>query len=542
MRFSGLKIKNFACFGGEGIHIENLSTVNIFIGENNCGKSNSLRMWSFLESLPFPDGYQIVNFPIEDTSLFYKFNPNSKIEIEFYFDDKDNEIKEITDPLGYRGVPYFKYSLTRNGETNYSLQLVESFVHDCEEFLIRNYVVAKMGVSGGTLQDRTRDVINLIQPGKFISIPHVEHIDEFRKLTNEKEIRKALHSVIQFSYKNPENKKKKEKLNKFIENVLGYPAEITIPDIEDEIEIIIEDFHQPLHKTGTGVHEIILIGLKLFLLNEKSLVCIDEPELHLHPRVQRSFLNFISKETDHIYFIATHSNSFLDFQIENKQIYRVFKDTDSIKIKICPDIQSQRSILEDLGVRASELLQTNGIIWVEGPSDRIYIKKWVQILNPNLIEGLHFNFQYYGGRLLNHYSIENSEFNEFLNILTVNNNAVIVMDSDCLKPHTIEDLNKTKQRIIKECGSNNIEYWVTSGREIENYISNEILEKICGEPIKRDKFIKIKTYCKKFNPDDKIAFARDAIDLMSESEIEDNFDLKEKIQSIVRNIENWNDL
>ena len=37
-------------------------------------------------------------------------------------------------------------------------------------------------------------------------------------------------------------------------------------------------------------------------------------------------------------------------------------------------------ILDDLEARASDLLQANGIVWVEGPSDRIYFKN--RILNP----------------------------------------------------------------------------------------------------------------------------------------------------------------
>ena len=32
-------------------------------------------------------------------------------------------------------------------------------------------------------------------------------------------------------------------------------------------------------------------------------------------------------------------------------------------------------VLDDLGAKASDIFQSNGIIWVEGPSDRIYIKK-----------------------------------------------------------------------------------------------------------------------------------------------------------------------
>lgn len=37
-------------------------------------------------------------------------------------------------------------------------------------------------------------------------------------------------------------------------------------------------------------------------------------------------------------------------------------------------------LLDDLGFKASDLLQSNCVIWVEGPSDRIYIKKMAQTI------------------------------------------------------------------------------------------------------------------------------------------------------------------
>lgn len=539
MNIKGLNIKNFTCFGSAGVYIEDISRINIFFGENNCGKSNSLRIWKFLKQLPFPEGSRTQTFSIDEPNYFYKFNQNNKIEIRFDFDNE--ELKEIKEELNYDGTPYVVYSITKNGK-DFAIQVSESFLNECTEPSIREFVQKKKGVSGGRLQDRVIDVLHAINPKRFIAIPNVEHIDEFRKLVNEQDIRKDLHSIVHYSYKNIENKEKKQKLNNFIESVLGYSAEITIPDTEQEIEIVINGFQQPLSSVGTGVHEIILIGLKLFLLKDKAIVCIDEPELHLHPRVQRSFLNFISTETDHTYFIATHSNNFLDFEVEDKQIYRVFKEGDEIQINVCPDLQSQRSILNDLGVRASEILQTNGIVWVEGPSDRIYIKKWLALFSPELVEGLHFNFQYYSGRLLNHYSLEDFEFNDFLNILTVNKNAFIVMDSDCSKNYQIADLNSTKQRIIEECESAGIGYWVTEGREIENYLSNSLLERITEAPVKRSKFTKIGSYCEKFNPQNKIIFAKEAVDLMEGEEMRDNFDLYEKITDLVQNIKSWNNL
>lgn len=43
MKIINLGIANFRSFDSEGILIENLSKLNIFIGKNNCGKSNILR-------------------------------------------------------------------------------------------------------------------------------------------------------------------------------------------------------------------------------------------------------------------------------------------------------------------------------------------------------------------------------------------------------------------------------------------------------------------------------------------------------------------
>lgn len=36
-------------------------------------------------------------------------------------------------------------------------------------------------------------------------------------------------------------------------------------------------------------------------------------------------------------------------------------------------------LLNDLDIRVSDLVQTNRIIWVEEPSDRIYVKRWLQL-------------------------------------------------------------------------------------------------------------------------------------------------------------------
>lgn len=43
------------------------------------------------------------------------------------------------------------------------------------------------------------------------------------------------------------------------------------------------------------------------------------------------------------------------------------------------DYKGGADALDDLGVKASDLLQANGIIWVEGPSDRAYIHLKIRV-------------------------------------------------------------------------------------------------------------------------------------------------------------------
>lgn len=60
----------------------------------------------------------------------------------------------------------------------------------------------------------------------------------------------------------------------------------------------------------------------------------------------------------------------------------------------------------ELGMRASDLVQANAVVWAEGLSDRIYLRHWLAQVAPELREGVHFSLLFYGGALLRHLSPE----------------------------------------------------------------------------------------------------------------------------------------
>src|SRR5690606_15355840 len=95
--------------------------------------------------------------------------------------------------------------------------------------------------------------------------------------------------------------------------------------------------------------------------------------------------------------------------------------------------KEKSGICNDLGYKASDILQSNCIIWVEGPSDRIYLNYWLASINTKMIEGVHYSIMFYGGRLFSHLTALDAEevderIEDFISVRNLNRNTVILFD------------------------------------------------------------------------------------------------------------------
>jgi len=172
--------------------------------------------------------------------------------------------------------------------------------------------------------------------------------------------------------------------------------------------------------------------------------------------------------------ISTHANTAIDVfsRCEDAQILHVTHDGKRSDVTAL-QAAGLGGVLDDLGFLASDLLQSNFVVWVEGPSDRILIRRGLHDIAPELEVGIHYSIMFYGGRLLSHlgYDVDPDDelVREFINLARINRNSAIIMDSD----HDAADhgdLNVTKQRVISEFEEAGCMTWVTWGREIENYV------------------------------------------------------------------------
>jgi predicted ATP-dependent endonuclease of OLD family len=120
---------------------------------------------------------------------------------------------------------------------------------------------------------------------------------------------------------------------------------------------------------GDGIQALILILYPIFLKQgEKALFFIEEPELNLHPGMQRVFLETLMDERfkDMQFFFTTHSNHFLDLTLETDKIsvYH-FNKTKDLKFEVKNKVHGDENILKSLGVRNSSVFLSNCTIWVE---------------------------------------------------------------------------------------------------------------------------------------------------------------------------------
>jgi predicted ATP-dependent endonuclease of OLD family len=287
---------------------------------------------------------------------------------------------------------------------------------------------------------------------------------------------------------------------------------------------------------------------------ENYIFLFEELENNLHPSLERRLLKYIEEVANNgaTIFLTTHSSTMLDgFQNkENVQLYHVIKENDDVVIKSLDDFYGKSGCLDDLGIKASDILQSNGIIWVEGPSDRIYINKWIELWSDGTLkEGMDYQCVFYGGRLLSNVTFDPNEIDELIKLVNINKNSIILIDSDITEEG--KRINQTKARIRKEVELNNNMCWITKGKEIENYIPQKILEEKYNKKFKHEfkRYDKINEYLNKEVGElavdkffrSKVEFAKSVTQLMTKDNMKDFLNLDLNMKKVIGTIKLWNE-
>jgi predicted ATPase len=264
------------------------------------------------------------------------------------------------------------------------------------------------------------------------------------------------------------------------------------------IIIAVEGVERDIHDLGDGIQSIVMLLYPLFIAPEKAWFFIEEPELHLHPGFQRLFIETISankilRDKLLTIFLTTHSNHILDFALDDPRHVNIFtfRRREGIGNKSTYQIQlsSQRDIdnLNVLGVRNSSVFLANCSIWVEGVSDRLYFRAYLQAyinhltnrendkITVSLLEGLHYTFLEYSGGNISHFNFTaqsgafTAQVLENIKALSISNRVMLVADLD--------DGKDTRHEARDSQQHSGFQYVVLTVKEVENMLSPQLLVK-----------------------------------------------------------------
>lgn len=341
---SGIHILRFK--GIDDVYVHDLGGLNAFYGRNNSGKSTILHALDMAGLALSIGDWNAFRHKIEIKDLFHETGP---FEIDITYSDESHVIVRQED--GGFGPSFHP--------------------QPSEEQRFKSiYIIPDPGIGLLRRQHRTpKNIMDLVNSRDFSTINGLE----------------ILYALKYYAKKRARGFKPKDYKSIIIDVMNFFPEveELISDRTENDVATLL---YQEYGKTldvvyaGAGLQHCIDIFVKT-TLSQASIVLIDEPEMGLHPSLQRELLNHLyelnqTKGTQ--FFIATHSPIFLadpekvsSFLVQNRGSRRTAYPI------------SQESIYKiwgDLGLRPGDLLQNDIVILVEGQYDVIFFEYVLHVL------------------------------------------------------------------------------------------------------------------------------------------------------------------
>lgn len=499
MLIESIAIKGMWSFGTEEVIFDGLGAHNLIIGKNNVGKSKLLAAVALISehSQNILPG-QPFDLP---TELIYdsgseRIIPDVSLSVVVFVDDvtksdiRQRLNKQFATPRPtamLSNINFERILITvtthPNGQLVGSVQMLHPPAYNESA-----YAHIKPDTSQNISQN-WNTLIALTRQHAFRDFcSHIDYVSGWRTLRALRPRNDNLNIIQELHlWRDPPQKDKHLRMRfqriqeLFRDLIRRKDVELQPESNGTNLHVTIGGRYLPIESLGDGLQHLLMIAYHI-VVDPNAILLLEEPETHLHPEIQRHLMTVLRRDLKGQSFTTTHSPVLLDAGLHS-HVYRVEHDEHFSTVKRCKTSGDLRRVLDLLDIRASDILQANFVIWVEGPTDRMFLRRCFDLRDAKLEEGVDYQIAYYGGRLRSHFTFGET-MPELVDLMKLSRHVAMICDSDIKEAGGA--LDEAKQRLKEECEAVGGYYWVTAGREIENYIPDSVIsrayQELLGDP------------------------------------------------------------
>lgn len=218
----------------------------------------------------------------------------------------------------------------------------------------------------------------------------------------------------------------------------GQTIEVIADEEKEVVSLTIDETQEHyIYDWGDGMQNLLILTYWPFMHN-KGAFFIEEPDVSFHPSMQRKLLEAYTSDAliDCQFFMTTHSNHLINVaSVEEHVGVFTFRKTfgEDAKVRIKKIDHKDREPLLLLGAQPSSVMMSNCTIWVEGISDRLTLRHFLSLYfqcvgEDRLREDLHYIFMETSGSNVEHLSFVSDD--ETINTDYLCSVAFLIADSD----------------------------------------------------------------------------------------------------------------
>jgi putative ATP-dependent endonuclease of OLD family len=392
MKINSINIKGFRNFVDETI---NFAEKTLIIGANDVGKSNLL----FALRLLFDRAISDRELELTDSD-YNAYTKCSEIQITVEISDITEDcLKSIFVDAIKDEKTYIRYTNSKN--SNYSFW-VGSSLELMQEKQARFYT-KRLNME---CVDTNRDLFSFLkrEKAKLLEIAKSQ-LDEAgtekdkvtvtRVQTGLDKINNRINSLnyIKSSLEAVNSKLTKLSVHNEDQNVQFVAGNSDAQKLLDNLELSYSTADSPLCVGGDGRNNQIFLATWIAKQeiqkapDHVTFFAIEEPEAHLHPHQQRKLSQYLIESFEEQVFITTHSPQIAsNFTPEN--IVRIYSRNKISKVAQGGCSNRLKLTFEDFGYRlnaiSSEAFFADGILLVEGPSEKLFYTALADVLDIDL--------------------------------------------------------------------------------------------------------------------------------------------------------------